>query len=305
MKADCVARTLVVSALLVLFAFPPASENSVAQSAVPPPHPLTALYRARLSGDAFASGRAWLAVDEGQRAVQAWADVPLDTLTPPELQIVADEAGRTGDFALARSALETLLTRNPNDTTAHLTLGLLLAAVSPGEALRHLQAAADDPALAALASVVQAAARQTAEAVGWTLLDGGQWPFAELAFRTAAAEPGARPLVWAGLALSRDYQGKEGDEWMNAAVARAPNEAAVFALLSIHRRVQGDLDGSLIAQQRAVALAPNSAPLLAQLGMTYQRLGRLDEAGGVVRTRAGAGRERPALCGAARVGHSI
>jgi Flp pilus assembly protein TadD len=194
------------------------------------------------------------------------------------LTAIAGTAVQAGDPALARRALAEAVSRNPNDANTQLDLGLLLAAIAPGEAAVHLSAAAGEPAFAGLALPVAEALARGPEAAGWALFARQQWSYAELAFLQAAGGPGLSPVAQAALALSRDYQGKDGRAWMDRAVLQAPGEAQVRAIQAIHLRLSGNLEASLTAQQRATSLAPDSPAMLAGLGAAYQRLGQLEEA---------------------------
>lgn len=249
-------------------------------SVTPPDHPLTALMRARASENLLGAGRAWLGAGDSLRAVGAWAGAPsFETAETPLLRIMAEEALAAGNPGLARDALEAMVARDRNDLPAQFALGLLLAAAGGDEAAAYLRAASAEPALAPSAQPILAAL--TADSplrVGWALFAGHFWAQAEIAFTRAAAGPAFTALDRAALALSRDYQGKDGDRWMNRALSAAPGDAGIWALQAMHLRLRGDREGSLSAARRAAALAPESPAMLAQLGAAYQRVGRLSEA---------------------------
>jgi len=249
-------------------------------SVSPPDHLLTALYQARTSGAPVSEGRAWLNAGDSVRAIEAWAGISApDSAETPLLSVIAVEALSAGDYGLARDALQAIVTRNPSDHSAQFSLGLLLAAAGSGGAVEALQAASADSALREQAQAVRGAlVAESPERLGWALFAGRYWPYAELAFIRAAAVPGFSAAGMAALAVSRAYQGKDGDPWMERALSTGPNDAGVRALEAVQLRLSGDLVGSLNAAQRAAALAPESPAMLAQLGAAYERLGELDDA---------------------------
>ncbi|MFN8380042.1 MAG: tetratricopeptide repeat protein [Anaerolineae bacterium] len=266
--------------LLAATSCQPLIDPSAPPSSTPPDHPLTTLFRASVSGDRLNAGRAWLGVGDSVRAVEAWAGVPsLDSVEMPLLDVIAEEALNAGNPALARSSYQTIASRNPDDRAAQFSLGLLLAATGADAAIEALQVASGESAFSTPAQdILNAMGAQSGERVGWALFAGHFWPAAELAFTRAAADPSFTARGMAGLALSRDYQSKDGGLWMDRALSAAPEDAGVRALESVHLRMQRDLNGSLNAAQRAAALAPESAAMLAQLGAAYERLGQLDGA---------------------------
>ncbi|HYO88220.1 MAG TPA: tetratricopeptide repeat protein [Candidatus Limnocylindrales bacterium] len=238
---------------------------------------LTVLYSARAAQQPQASARAWVAMDDPLRGLPAAAVVSTST-DRTFLRMVADESIAVADWLQARVALERLLVLNPNDANAHLDLGLMLAASAPQRAQEHLQAAATETAYAAFTSALMEAARRSAEAAGWALFEQALWPYAELAFTTAAADLALSAQSLAALALSRDYQAKDGGVWMQRALERAPDDASVRTMQGIHLRLRGDAQGSLQALRSAAELAPDSTPILAQLGAAYQEMGEMEEA---------------------------
>jgi len=246
--------------------------------APPASAPLAALYGARAAQDSMATGQAWLTMADPMRALAAWVPALPQTTDPNLLRQAADLALQAGEPALARSTLERLLSLNPGDSRTQLQLGILLAAVHDQAAEPHLRAAAQQPAYTALAMAVLDAMRRSTPAVAWALVEHGQWAQAELAFIDAAADAPVSALLLAGLAVARDYQGKDGGAWIERAVALGPDSAAVRALQSTHLRLTGDLEGSLQAQITAAGLAPDSPAILAGLAAAYQRAGDLEAA---------------------------
>lgn len=239
---------------------------------------LAALYRARAAHESAAVGYAWLVMADPARALAAWTPILSQSTDPDLLRQAADLALQTDGPALAQATLERLLQLDPGNSRAHLQLGLLVAATNPGTAESHLQAAANEAAYAELAPAVLEAARQSAAAAGWALMQHELWAQAEVAFMQAIAEAPSSPLLLAGLALARDYQGKDGGVWIERAAALGPDIAAVRALQSTHLRLDGDLAGSLQAQITAAGLAPDSPAILAGLAAAYQRTGDLEAA---------------------------
>lgn len=271
---------LVTGALLVagLAGCRPEPIEFPAVRAEPPEHLLSAWYQSQSSGDALASGRAWLSVGDVPRALAALTGTPFTEAETSLLQRITSDVVEAGKWDLARQVLETRVDRNSTDDTARLELGLLLAVVDPRAVNEVVQSLSSGSPWAELARDVADAAAQSPEAVGWVLFREKRWALAEEAFQRALAVSPESPLVLGALALSREYQGTDGSRWMARAIDAAPDDARVRSMQSILLRINGDLAGSLDAQSRAAALAPENPAVLAQLAAAYQRAGELQEA---------------------------
>lgn len=267
---------IIAAGALALLVHRQRASEILRSSAAPAPALLTSLYQAEFAESAQAIASTWFEMGDPVRSLTAGARAVPETDDPDFLRKVAAEAVAAEDWALAQAALERLLALNPDDQ-AHFDLGLLLASTDPERARVHLQIAARVSAQDDLALALETAS-YSPEMLGRILFERALWPQAEQAFIIAAADLAVQPETLALLALSRDYQAKDGSIWMNRAAVRAPDDPDVLVMQGIHLRLQGDDEGSLQALSAAAALAPGSPAILAQLGAAYQRLGQLSEA---------------------------
>lgn len=183
----------------------------------------------------------------------------------------------------AVTALRDLLNLEPAQTWAHFNLGLLLAPVDPLEAEAHLVAAAEDPAYAGKVARLLALLRGDLEPeavgvqVGLLLMEMGDLPQAEAAFRHAALinDPYPEALAYTGLARAR--QGKDGSAWIDAAL-NAGDGAFVRYAQALYLRELRDFPASLDALALAVDADPTNPVFMAELATAYRLAGDIEAA---------------------------
>jgi tetratricopeptide (TPR) repeat protein len=181
---------------------------------------------------------------------------------------------RLGD---AVSTYERLLTLDPDHAPAHYRLGLLLAGSDPRRAMAHLRVVSDDPtyaevALALLSVYADDSDENVAMAAGVTLVNAELWPYAELAFKHAAATQYPYPVALAYVGLSREQQGKDGQPAIESALALDPQSPQVWYVRGLSARARGDYEIGRVAFVMAARLDPANPAYYAELGLTHQRL---------------------------------
>jgi tetratricopeptide (TPR) repeat protein len=187
-------------------------------------------------------------------------------------------------WAQAVDMLERLVQIVPDEAWGHYQLGLLRAPFDPTAAIEPLQQAVVSPSYNtvsyALLNVLQTNPVDsfTSMRVGLVLMDYQLWSYAELAFSHAALlnEPYPEALAYTGLA--RDWQGKEGNAWVEQAIALAPANAQVRYVQGLHLRAIGDNGNSVNAFMLAVSLEPGNPAYCAELGIAYKLIDDLENA---------------------------
>lgn len=233
---------------------------------------------------ARAAGDLWFEAGDVSRALSYWEAAA--AATPDDLSLarfLAQQYLAMQQWADAARTLQRLTERAPDDRWAQLQLGLIRAPVDPQAGEQHLRLAMREPAYAQLgASLLDALRRErglpVSFEIGLALADEALWPYAELAFRHAAALGGesARALAYTGLARGR--QGKDGAAWIEQAIAQSKDDAQVRFLHGLYLRDTGDLDASADALAYALTLDPENPAYHAELGSAYRLLGDLDRA---------------------------
>lgn len=208
--------------------------------------------------------------------------LPTDTDSLHDLAAVQIAAH---DWDAAGRTLRALLTAAPDDTAAHLRLGMLLAPVEPEAAAQHLLQAETDPGLAGQARLVldalQGGSHGRAEsltALGIALVGAGEGALAQRALELALESNAANPAALAYLGYALDQQGADGLPSLERARAMAPTDPQVNYLLGLHWRLAGDLDAAYAAFLRAYWAAPDNPALAAELGLTLRERGDLAQA---------------------------
>lgn len=201
---------------------------------------------------------------------------------------LAQASRRDGDFPQAMGYLREALALAPEDSAAHYELALLLASVSPEEALPELmQAAALDPTLDAnvhllrtelnRASLVEGRAYQLTIA-GRALAALGAWDLATEAFRRAVEADMAYAEAWAWLGEARQQTGQDGRFQLEQALSLDPQSASIQALDGLYWLRQGQPEKALASYGNAAALEPGNAAWQIALGNAASAGGQLIEA---------------------------
>lgn len=228
----------------------------------------------RLTGDL------WREAGDITRALPYWRAAAEANADEALLRDIALAELELENWSQARDTLSRLAELTPDDAWVQFQLGLILSAVDPNAAVEHLRLAARQSAYADIAAQLTDVLRSgTGDAaslisVGQALAERELWAHAELAFAQAASiEPLPEALAYAGFA--RAMQGEEGRDWIDRAVALAPTSAPVRLLQGLYLRQMGDYEGSQRALAGAAGLDPQNPVMFAELGTAYRLIGDL------------------------------
>lgn len=176
-----------------------------------------------------------------------------------------------------------VLQEQGDDVEANYTLGLLLAATSPRQALPYLLHAAqfDSDLNEAVQSLRFSLNRAADEPASWFFQSGlglaaiHEWDLAEEAFRQTKTLQPNHAEAWAWLAEALQQQGQEGKAELQEALRLQPNSATVQALYGLYLQRRGQLSQAISAFQNAIALQPSESSWWAALGNAYEQSGDL------------------------------
>ena len=206
-----------------------------------------------------------------------------DTLDVTHLERLARTYMQLGRWTPAYDTFTRLLIRVPTSTTAYYYLGAILAARDPLRAQPALEQAAQDATYTdiatALLNVLSGDLRDPGFAlrVGQTFMQHGQPALAEYAFEHAAFFNG-QAVAYAHLAIVRQMQDENGDEWMRTALIRGEHNATIAYLNGLYLRREDDFEASLQEFSRAVLLDPDNPALYAEMGKAHELLFQFESA---------------------------
>lgn len=184
-----------------------------------------------------------------------------------------------GRWPEALTAVRRLLGAVPDDAWGNLHLGMILSASAPDDALgalrRAVQAGLPPPdELIVVLDTARANPRGLALEVGAVFANAGLYAYAERAFELAATlDVTARGEALASIGLMRGLQGKDGQRWIDAAVAAAPESPQVHTAAGLYYRATGQNFASLQAFAAAVSAAPLDPELYTELARSYALIG--------------------------------
>ena len=195
-----------------------------------------------------------------------------------------------GDFVEAIEYWRTYITLEPENATAHYSLGLLLTATSPELALPELmQAIKLDPDLDITVQTLRTALNSaflSDDRAYQFLLSGralgalGEWDLAVEAFRNAIAGRFNYAEAWAWLGEAEQQQGQDGNFEIEQALTFGPESAMVQGLNGLYLQRQGEPDAALAAFQKAADMEPDNPGWQMALGSASEQTGNLVAAQG-------------------------
>lgn len=224
------------------------------------------------------AGQFFVASNDLPAAIAHWEAVSAPDA--PLLQQMMDVYIRLQRWTDVVDTGERLLALEGDSVQTHYTLGLVLAPADPRRAVPHLEAAAQNPALAPLALEIQDVLDlpHSSFVIGGIFMNAAMWDYAELAFTHAATIEAVQAEAMASLAVVRQQQGKAPEGWMALALQAGAENATVQFLQGMYRRGQDDYEGSIQALIRATALDPTNAAYYAELGTAYRLVFNYDRA---------------------------
>jgi tetratricopeptide (TPR) repeat protein len=186
-----------------------------------------------------------------------------------------------GEWAQALTTLQATLVHFPNDAPTNAQVGFLLAVANPSQALPYLRKALPDDTARDLMELMNG--RDDNDAlyqfgVGSILASGGHYAEAEATFMYLSAFTYPNPEAMAQVGLMRDLQGKHGADWIEQAVAFAPDSPSVRLIQALHLRANGEPELALEALQKVLVLQPNNPMVFTEIALTYEGMGLTEDA---------------------------
>ncbi len=228
-----------------------------------------------------------IAQDERQQAILYWQaslNGTKDDISTLRMLVAYAISDREWDAAVDR--LNRLLAVSSNDEQTLYQLGLLLAPTDPLIGFGYLERAAADPQYREAASAINTTITNHRSdpptvlsfEIGLALMNLRLWPYAERALTVALSQGPKTPAAQALLGVTQDQQGRDGWALIDRALAFAPADAMVNYAAALHWRLKGDVDRALTALARAQSLDPRNPAIAAEIGLAYQKKGRLNDA---------------------------
>ena len=258
--------------------------------------PVQALYRINYlaSRDGWTSslhrqaGDLHFALGDMRAAVAHWSSAKLTE--PVHLQRLARVLIELEEWQDLQMVVEQILSADPNNNWAKLQLGLLLAPFDPVNATVYLREMSQVEGYRDVAGALLHITLNDVEnplismKVGQVVADYGMWNYAERAFQHAAlvGDPFPEALAYAGIA--REQQGKDGAQWIDAAVALGGASPQARFAKGLQLRTQGEFDASLQEFADAVALDPSNPAYYAELAEAHRLLLNYEQAAHWFRT---------------------
>lgn len=231
------------------------------------------------------AGNLWRSMGDSSRALPHWEAAAQQNPTTDLLRQLAQFHIDDHAWRLAWERLQQLLAQSPNDAWGLHQAAMLIAPHDPSLARDYLlrtnssRNRYSDTANRLLLTIGdQPQDPSIASRVGAILISEQQWSLAENAFRVATLRTylDAEALAW--VAYIRAQQGRDGADWMTAAITLAPADANVRYVEGLYARVLDDLEVSEGALLLAVALDPQNPVFYAELGNTYREMSNFTEA---------------------------
>lgn len=230
------------------------------------------------------AGNLWRDMGDLGRALPHWESAIVTEPNANLLRQIASIYLERGEWSIAWERIQALLELAPNDSWAIYYAGLILAPSDPSSAYGYLGQ------VAILENTYSETAQNILNEIGDTENDAdiilrvaagmagaNEWSLAENAYQYAADLYYPFPEATAYTGLMRILQGKNGEAWINEALALAPDNPDVNYVAGVYWREAGEYLLSEEALIDAIALEPTNPIFFTELGITYHEMGnRLD-----------------------------
>ncbi len=227
-------------------------------------------------------GMAYQKRGELSLAVKAWEEaLPLAQATSylASAERSLGNIGEAIEYCRANIALE------PENAAAHYTLGLLLTATAPEQALPELMQAVNlnpdlDISVQSLRTALNTAFLSDDRPYQF-LVSGralgalGEWDLAVEAFRNAIAGRFNYAEAWAWLGEAEQQQGQDGSLEIEQGLTFGSESAMVQGLYGLYLQRQGQPDAALAAFHKAADLEPDNPGWQMALGSASEQTGDL------------------------------
>ncbi|MFA5874643.1 MAG: tetratricopeptide repeat protein [Anaerolineales bacterium] len=227
-------------------------------------------------------GMAYQKRGELSLAVKAWEEaLPL----AQAYSYLASAERSLGNIAEAIEYWRAHIALEPENAAAHYTLGLLLTATAPEQALPELMQAVNlnpdlDISVQSLRTALNTAFLSDDRPYQF-LVSGralgalGEWDLAVEAFRNAIAWRFNYAEAWAWLGEAEQQQGQDGSLEIEQALTFGPESAMVQGLYGLYLQHQGQPDAALAAFHKAADLEPDNPGWQMALGSASEQTGDL------------------------------
>jgi tetratricopeptide (TPR) repeat protein len=220
------------------------------------------------------------------RAVEIWNQALSQEKSSNRLYLrLAQAAQEAEDYTSAAGYLQTYVTTQPEDASAHYQLGLLLTLTNPERAAAELILASQldlrfDPAAQALRDALRLAALSGAPSEKFVVIGAGlgaveEWKLARAAFDSAVRADDSNAEAWAWLGEANQQTGREGSAELDRALALNPNSSVVRGLRGLYFQRSGNYRDALTEFQVTASLEPQNPARFVSLGEAYALTGDL------------------------------
>jgi tetratricopeptide (TPR) repeat protein len=234
------------------------------------------------AGGRLSMGSAYQKHGDLPLAIKAWEQAL--PLAQADSYLASAERSR-GNFVKATDYWRANIALEPENSAAHYSLGLLLAATAPEQALPELIKAVNlnsdlDLPVQSLRTALNTAFLSDDRAYQF-LVSGralgalGEWDLAAEAFRNATIDRSNYAEAWAWLGEAKQQRGQDGSFEIEQALTFHSESAMVQGLYGMFLQRKGEPDAALAAFHKAADLEPDNPGWQMALGSGSEQTGDL------------------------------